>query len=43
MNPGLPKKYREKTTLHEVKCDGCGHIIATRMKKPQCKKCGKYN
>ena len=42
VNPGLPKKYREKTSLHEVECKRCGFIIATRMKIPQCRKCGAY-
>ena len=42
MNPGLPEKYREKTNLREVTCKECGHIIATRMKIPQCGKCGTY-
>ena len=43
MNPGLPEKYKEKTKLHEVKCKGCDHIIATRYKRPKCSKCGVYN
>jgi len=42
MNPGLPEKYREKTNLREVKCKSCGYIMATRMKIPQCSKCGAY-
>lgn len=42
MNPGLPEKYKEKTNLREVKCSGCGSMIATRMKIPRCSKCGSY-
>jgi len=44
MNPGLPEKYREKANEKRlVKCKGCGYVIATIMKRPQCKKCGTYN
>ncbi len=42
MNPGLPKEYKEKTKLREVECDGCGFVMATRMKIPRCGKCGAY-
>ncbi len=43
MNPGLPEKYREKTGEKRlVKCKGCNYVMATRMKYPQCSKCGMY-
>ena len=42
LSPGLPEKYREKTKLREVTCRGCKHVMATRMKIPQCSKCGAY-
>ncbi len=42
MAPGLPESYKEKTKLHEVKCSGCGMMIATRMKIPRCSRCGAY-
>ena len=42
MTPGLPEKYREKTKLREVTCSGCQHVMATRMRIPQCAKCGAY-
>lgn len=42
MSPGLPKAYKEKTVLRLVKCDECKHVMATRMKIPQCSKCRTY-
>jgi len=41
MSP-LADRYKEKTKLREVKCSGCGYLIATRMKIPRCAKCGVY-
>ncbi|MEK0330443.1 MAG: hypothetical protein QQN45_01265 [Nitrosopumilus sp.] len=38
----LADRYKEKTNLREVKCSGCGEIIATRMKIPRCHRCGVY-
>jgi len=38
----LAEKYKEKAKLREVKCSGCGSMIATRMKIPRCGKCGAY-
>ncbi len=38
----LAKRYTEKTNLREVKCSGCGYLMATRMKIPRCNKCGAY-
>ncbi|MBA4717649.1 MAG: hypothetical protein HRO68_00465 [Nitrosopumilus sp.] len=44
MNPGLPEKYREKVKERRlVTCQDCGHVIATRYKRPKCSKCGFYN
>jgi len=39
---GLSKEYTKKTRLREVKCSGCGLVMATRMVIPRCRKCGKY-
>jgi len=41
-NVPLAKRYTEKTKLREVKCLGCGYMMATRMKIPRCGKCGVY-
>ena len=41
MSP-LADKYKEKAKLREVKCSGCGEMIATRMKIPRCSRCGAY-
>jgi len=41
VNPGLSKRYKEKTKLRIVKCD-CGHEFATSMKIPRCSNCGTY-
>lgn len=41
-NMPLAEKYKEKTKLREVKCSGCGYLMATRMKIPRCKQCGAY-
>ena len=38
----LADRYKEKTKLREVKCSGCGSMMATRMKIPRCGKCGVY-
>ena len=38
----LADRYKEKTKLREVKCSGCGYLMATRMKIPRCGKCGVY-
>ncbi len=43
MNPGLPEAYREKTKLHIVICKTCKYEFPTRMKIPQCSKCGTYH
>ncbi len=41
MSP-LADRYKEKAKLREVKCLGCGSMMATRMKIPRCGKCGVY-
>ena len=41
MTPGLPEAYKEKTSLHIVKCS-CGHEFATKMKIPKCSECSAY-
>jgi len=41
VNPGLAKRYKEKSKLRIVKCE-CGYEFATRMKIPRCGKCGVY-
>ena len=41
MSP-LADRYKEKTKLREVKCSGCGYLMATRMMIPRCSKCGAY-
>ena len=43
MNPGLAKRYKEKTQQKRlVKCKSCGYVMATRMKIPRCGRCGAY-
>jgi len=41
-NVPLADRYKEKTKLREVKCTGCGYMMATRMKIPRCSQCGAY-
>jgi len=41
MSP-LADRYKEKAKLREVKCSGCGAMMATRMKIPRCGRCGVY-
>jgi len=41
-NVPLADRYKEKGKLREVKCSGCGYLMATRMKIPRCFKCGVY-
>jgi len=41
MSP-LAEKYKKHTKLREIKCSGCGYLMATRMKIPRCKQCGAY-
>ena len=38
----LADRYKEKAKLREVKCSGCGNMMATRMKIPRCHRCGAY-